>query len=189
MSVIEVPANNEVGLVRSVSYSTYPGALVVARGGMLMAQGNATCPIQFSFLGDPMDGSVGLDVQGQWGGVVLCGAGALNTFIWKALKVRPKQVVWALEKTARRALWTAQVKTVTFTEATPIQMALLGFCVTCPSATAAPTWVGTNSSMATRPICCSWRVADQAQRLSMSSSWGRQTTGSTFWVAPWRFVM
>ena len=80
MSVIEVPANNEVGLVRSVSYSTYPGALVVARGGMLMAQGNATCPIQFSFLGDPMDGSVGLDVQGQWGGVVLCGAGALNTF-------------------------------------------------------------------------------------------------------------
>ena len=80
MSVIEVPANNEVGLVRSVSYSSYPGALVVARGGMLMAAGNATCPIQFSFLGDPMDGSVGLDVQGQWGGVVLCGAGALNTF-------------------------------------------------------------------------------------------------------------
>ena len=80
MSVIEVPANNEVGLVRSVSYSSYPGALVVARGGMLMAAGNASCPIQFSFLGDPMDGSVGLDVQGQWGGVVLCGAGALNTF-------------------------------------------------------------------------------------------------------------
>ena len=80
MSVIEVPANNDVGLVRSVSYSSYPGALVVARGGMLMAAGNATCPIQFSFLGDPMDGSVGLDVQGQWGGVVLCGAGALNTF-------------------------------------------------------------------------------------------------------------
>ena len=68
MSVIEVPANNDVGLVRSVSYSSYPGALVVARGGMLMAAGNATCPIQFSFLGDPMDGSVGLDVQGQWGG-------------------------------------------------------------------------------------------------------------------------
>ena len=80
MSVIEVPANNDVGLVRSVSYSSYPGALVVARGGKLMAAGNATCPIQFSFLGDPMDGSVGLDVQGQWGGVVLCGAGALNTF-------------------------------------------------------------------------------------------------------------
>ena len=44
-----------------------------ARGGMLMAAGNATCPIQFSFLGDPMDGSVWLDVQGQWGGVVLVG--------------------------------------------------------------------------------------------------------------------
>ena len=31
MSVIEVPANNDVGLVRSVSYSSYPGALVVLR--------------------------------------------------------------------------------------------------------------------------------------------------------------
>ena len=30
MSVIEVPANNDVGLVRSASYSSYPGALVVA---------------------------------------------------------------------------------------------------------------------------------------------------------------
>jgi len=79
-SVIEVPANNEVGMVRYVTYGTYPGSLVVARGGMLMAQGEETCPIQFSFLGDPLNGSVGLDVQGQWGGVVLCGAGALNTF-------------------------------------------------------------------------------------------------------------
>ena len=80
MSVIEVPANNDVGMVRYVTYGTYPGSLVVASGGMLMAAGNATCPIQFSFLGDPLNGSVGLDVQGQWGGVVLCGAGALNTF-------------------------------------------------------------------------------------------------------------
>lgn len=68
-----------VGVWRQVSYETYPGALIVARGAYLDAQGTVQCPIQFSFLGDPMDGSVGLDVQGQWGGLVLCGGGHLNT--------------------------------------------------------------------------------------------------------------
>ena len=77
---VNVPANNDVGTLRSVSYDVYPGALIVQRGGMLLAEGTENCPIQFSFLGDPLDGSVGLDVHGMWGGVVLCGAGALNTF-------------------------------------------------------------------------------------------------------------
>jgi hypothetical protein len=68
-----------IGLWRSVTYASYPGALIVARGGYLHADATASCPIQFTFLGDPLDGSVGLDVQGQWGGVVLCGAAQLNT--------------------------------------------------------------------------------------------------------------
>ena len=63
------------GSVRDVTYDTYPGALVVARGGFLEADGTATCPIQFSFLGDPMDGTTGLDVRGKWGGIVVCGEG------------------------------------------------------------------------------------------------------------------
>ena len=71
--------NFGVGSVRDVEYTTYPGALVVARGGFLNADGTAACPIQFSFLGDPMDGSTGLDVRGMWGGLVVCGAGQLNT--------------------------------------------------------------------------------------------------------------
>ena len=74
-----VPANNDVGSVLTVDYDVFPGALVVARGAYLSAEGTETCPIQFTFLGDPLDGSVGLDVQGQWGGVILCGTAGLNT--------------------------------------------------------------------------------------------------------------
>ena len=65
---VEVQVNFGVGSVRDVTYESYPGALVVAREAFLDAQGTDTCPIHFSFMGDPMDGSVGVDVQGQWGG-------------------------------------------------------------------------------------------------------------------------
>jgi len=78
-SELDVPVNFGVGSVRDVTYDVYPGALVVSRGAYLDAQGTASCPIQMSFLGDPMDGSVGLDVTGQWGGLALCGAGQTNT--------------------------------------------------------------------------------------------------------------
>ena len=67
------------GSVNTVSYSIMPGALIVSRGAFLDAQGTPTCPIQFSFLGDPLDGSVGLDVRGMWGGLALCGAAQTNT--------------------------------------------------------------------------------------------------------------
>ena len=59
-----VSTNNAVGGAATVSYAVYPGALIVARGGYLHAEGAEACPIQFSFLGDPLDGSVGMDVQG-----------------------------------------------------------------------------------------------------------------------------
>ena len=78
-SELDVPVNFGVGSVRDVTYDVYPGALVVSRGAYLDAQGTSSCPIQMSFLGDPMDGSVGLDVTGQWGGLALCGAGQTNT--------------------------------------------------------------------------------------------------------------
>ena len=68
-----------VGSVRDVTYDVYPGALVVSRDAYLVADGVAECPIQFSFLGDPLDGSVGVDVTGAWGGVALCGRGQTNT--------------------------------------------------------------------------------------------------------------
>ena len=74
-----VPSNNAVGGIASVNYEVYPGALIVSRGAFLVAEGTPDCPIQFSFLGDPLDGSVGVDVQGKWGGLILCGGGAINT--------------------------------------------------------------------------------------------------------------
>lgn len=76
---LDVEVNFGVGSVREVTYDVYPGALVVARSGFLDAQGTAECPIQFSFFGDPMDGSIGLEVTGQWGGLALCGAAQTNT--------------------------------------------------------------------------------------------------------------
>ena len=74
-----VPTSVGIGSVRTVTYDVYPGALVVARGAYLDAQGTASCPIHFTYVGDPLDGSVGVDVTGMWGGVVLCGAGQTNT--------------------------------------------------------------------------------------------------------------
>ena len=79
MSQIDIPTSIGIGMVREVTYDVYPGALVVARGAFIDAQGTTSCPIQFSFLGDPMDGSVGVDVTGQWGGLVLCGGAQTNT--------------------------------------------------------------------------------------------------------------
>ena len=76
---IDIPTSFGIGSVRTVTYDVYPGALVVARGAFLDAQGTVDCPIHFSFLGDPMDGSVGVDVTGQWGGLVLCGSAQTNT--------------------------------------------------------------------------------------------------------------
>ena len=76
-NLLEIPF--AFGSINTVSYTTMPGALIVSRGAFLDAQGTATCPIQFSFLGDPLDGSVGLDVRGMWGGLALCGAAQTNT--------------------------------------------------------------------------------------------------------------
>ena len=78
-SEVDVAVNFGIGSLREVTYEYYPAALVVARSGYLDAQGTASCPIQFSFFGDPLDGSVGLDVTGMWGGLALCGAAQTNT--------------------------------------------------------------------------------------------------------------
>ena len=76
-NLVEIPF--AFGSIKTVSYSTMPGALIVSRGAFLDAQGTADCPIQFSFLGDPLDGSVSLDVRGMWGGLALCGSAQTNT--------------------------------------------------------------------------------------------------------------
>jgi len=53
-------------------------ALIVARNGMIDAEGNAACPIVFTFEADPLDGSVAFNTRGQWGGVIVLGNATTN---------------------------------------------------------------------------------------------------------------
>ncbi len=54
-------------------------ALVVARGGRILAQGTADAPIIFTFDGDPLDGSIPYSTNGQWGGLIILGNASLNS--------------------------------------------------------------------------------------------------------------
>lgn len=54
-------------------------ALIVARGGKIMAEGTAENPIIFTFEGDPLDGSVPYSTNSQWGGLIVLGAAQLNS--------------------------------------------------------------------------------------------------------------
>ena len=53
-------------------------ALIVAKGGQLIADGTAEAPIIFTFEGDPLDGSVAYDTRGQWGGIIILGDATTN---------------------------------------------------------------------------------------------------------------
>jgi hypothetical protein len=61
-------------------FSQEAGSLIVARGAQIFAEGTPSCPIVFTYEGDPLDGSSGYTVQGKWGGLIVCGRGTLNTF-------------------------------------------------------------------------------------------------------------
>ncbi len=52
-------------------------ALIVARGGKIMAEGTASEPIIFTFEGD--NGGTAADLRGQWGGLILLGKAGLNS--------------------------------------------------------------------------------------------------------------
>ncbi|MBN1651664.1 MAG: hypothetical protein JW857_10060 [Bacteroidales bacterium] len=53
-------------------------ALIVARGGKIIAQGTATNPIIFTVEGDNLKGSIPIESQGLWGGLILLGNAPLN---------------------------------------------------------------------------------------------------------------
>jgi len=53
-------------------------ALVISRGGKINAAGTESCPIVFTALDDPMDGTYPLSNTGKWGGVVLLGKAPNN---------------------------------------------------------------------------------------------------------------
>lgn len=54
-------------------------ALIVARGGVIHANGTQESPIIFTFESDALDGSTPFNVRGQWGGVILLGSAQLNS--------------------------------------------------------------------------------------------------------------
>lgn len=53
-------------------------ALIVARGGTLMAEGTAVEPIIFTCENDDLMGSVPIETRGLWGGVIILGSARLN---------------------------------------------------------------------------------------------------------------
>ena len=52
--------------------------LIIERGGKIMADGKANCPIVMTSSSDPMDGTHSLTNVGEWGGLVLLGIATNN---------------------------------------------------------------------------------------------------------------
>ncbi len=53
-------------------------ALIIERGGKIIADGTSPCPIVFTSAADPMDGSYSLTNVGDWGGLVILGKATNN---------------------------------------------------------------------------------------------------------------
>ncbi len=54
-------------------------ALIVARGGTIIAEGDRTHPIIFTVEGDDLQGSVPIEARGLWGGLIILGNATINT--------------------------------------------------------------------------------------------------------------
>jgi hypothetical protein len=54
-------------------------ALIVARGGTIIAEGEPDNPIIFTVEGDDLEGSVPVAARGLWGGLILLGHATINT--------------------------------------------------------------------------------------------------------------
>lgn len=54
-------------------------ALIVARGGKIIAEGARTNPIIFTVEGDDLEGSVPIEARGLWGGLIILGNAIINT--------------------------------------------------------------------------------------------------------------
>lgn len=54
-------------------------ALIVARGGKVIAEGNAAMPIIFTAEKDNLTGNVSADENGLWGGLIILGSARLNS--------------------------------------------------------------------------------------------------------------
>jgi hypothetical protein len=57
----------------AVAQPSMATALVIERGGKIIASGTEDCPIVFTAFADPMDGSYSISNKGNWGGIVILG--------------------------------------------------------------------------------------------------------------------
>lgn len=55
-------------------------ALIVSRGGRIIAEGTSSEPIIFTVDGDDLQGSIPLEARGLWGGLVILGNAPVNTY-------------------------------------------------------------------------------------------------------------
>ena len=62
----------------SVADPTNAVALIIERGGKIIADGTSSCPIVMTATEDPMDGTYSLTNVGKWGGLVLLGMAQNN---------------------------------------------------------------------------------------------------------------
>ena len=53
-------------------------ALIIERGGKIIAPGTEDCPIIFTAVADPLNGTYGVTNKGKWGGVLICGKATNN---------------------------------------------------------------------------------------------------------------
>ena len=62
-------------VIKGNSYTdpTAASALIVERGGVLIADGKPNCKIIMTGMNDPLDGTYSVTNVGDWGGLVLCG--------------------------------------------------------------------------------------------------------------------
>ena len=67
----------------AVADPTLATALIIERGGKIIADGTKDCPIVFTAAADPMDGSYSLTNVGKWGGVVILGTATNNLILSK----------------------------------------------------------------------------------------------------------
>lgn len=63
------------GVAGSVAAAT---ALIIERGGKIVAPGTESCPIVFTAAADPLDGTYPVTNKGMWGGVLICGKATNN---------------------------------------------------------------------------------------------------------------
>ena len=56
-------------------------AIIIERGGKIMAPGVEDCPIVFTAAADPLDGSYSVNNKGKWGGVLICGTATNNLLL------------------------------------------------------------------------------------------------------------